>query len=124
MAWTPSGALKTGGKPGPTALTTFFDGRCPVCLSAVARYQRVALDRHPDLLWRDIRRFPDALATFGVGFDRSGFVWVFRRFLRDRSGASHGRRAGRECRAQHWWKGSWRLGLRFPRAQGSREAGS
>ena len=51
---------------GPTSLTTFFDGRCPVCLSAVARYQRVARQGRPDLLWRDVRRFPDALATFGV----------------------------------------------------------
>jgi len=51
---------------GPTSVTTFFDGRCPICMNAVTRYQRVARDRHPDLLWRDIRRFPDALATFGV----------------------------------------------------------
>jgi len=51
---------------GPTTVTTFFDGRCPLCLNAVARYKRVARDGDPDLLWRDIRRFPDALATFGV----------------------------------------------------------
>jgi predicted DCC family thiol-disulfide oxidoreductase YuxK len=50
----------------PTSVTTFFDGRCPVCMGAVARYKRVAREGRPDLLWRDIRRFPEALATFGV----------------------------------------------------------
>jgi len=56
---------REGGR-GPTTVTTFFDGHCPLCQSAVGRYQRVARDGHPDLLWRDVRRFPDALATFGV----------------------------------------------------------
>jgi len=50
----------------PTSVTTFFDGRCPVCRSAVGRYKRAARGGNPDLMWRDIRRFPDALETFGV----------------------------------------------------------
>jgi predicted DCC family thiol-disulfide oxidoreductase YuxK len=55
-----------GRDDGPTTVTTFFDGRCPLCMNAVGRYQRIAQDAHPDLMWRDIRCFPDALATFGI----------------------------------------------------------
>ena len=53
--------------PRPTTVTTFYDGLCPVCRSTVARYARIGADGIPDLLWRDINDYPDALACFGVG---------------------------------------------------------
>jgi len=53
------------GKRRPTSVTTFYDGRCPVCQGAVTRYRAVG-GGIPDLLWRDVNRFPDALACFGI----------------------------------------------------------
>ncbi|MHA1536502.1 MAG: thiol-disulfide oxidoreductase DCC family protein [Alphaproteobacteria bacterium] len=50
----------------PTTVTTFYDGLCPVCRGAIARYARIGAAKNPDLLWRDINDYPDALACFGV----------------------------------------------------------
>ena len=50
---------------GPTSVTTFFNGDCPVCSARVARYQRQARGR-ADLLWRDLADCPDALRCFGI----------------------------------------------------------
>ena len=63
-------ARGAGGPRGPTSLTTFYDGACPLCRSAVARYRRVGGGGRPDLLWRDIERYPSALLAFGI--DRAG----------------------------------------------------
>lgn len=52
--------------PRPTTVTTFYDGSCPVCRSAITRYMRIGAAENPDLLWRDVNYFPNALKCFGV----------------------------------------------------------
>ena len=54
------------GRSRPTTVTTFYDGACPVCRGAIARYKRIGAAEKPDLLWRDINAFPDALQAFGI----------------------------------------------------------
>jgi len=50
-----------------TTVTTFYDGLCPVCQGTIARYERIGAGGYPDLLWRDVNAYPNALACFGVG---------------------------------------------------------
>lgn len=52
--------------PAPAApVTTYFNGACPVCGTAIARYRRIAAG-DSDLAWCDIDRDPDALAERGI----------------------------------------------------------
>lgn len=79
----------------PTTVTTFYDGLCPVCRSTIARYAQIGGAGNPDLLWRDINEYPDALACFGV--DRKA---VERRIhVVDRTGAL---RAGVDAAIAVW----------------------
>jgi len=64
----------------PTALTVFFDGAAPRQAARVARYRAALPAARGDVLWRDLRRFPDALSLFGLGRAgaRSGLAVVDR----------------------------------------------
>lgn len=53
---------------GPTSITIFFNGACPVCRSAIERYRAYMAERR-DILWRDVRDHPDALLCFGIDRD-------------------------------------------------------
>jgi hypothetical protein len=49
----------------PSTLTIFYDGRNSQLAQAMRDYQAGTMRRR-DLLWRDLRSCPDALALFGV----------------------------------------------------------
>ena len=50
-----------------TAVTTYFNSRCPVCAPEIRRYRRKAdAAELEELAWCDINGSPDALAGFGV----------------------------------------------------------
>jgi hypothetical protein len=51
----------------PSALTVFFDGAAPRQAARAARYRATLPPARRDVLWRDLRRFPDALSLFGLG---------------------------------------------------------
>lgn len=52
----------------PTALTTFFNGACPIGRFAIDRHKALALARARGvrLIWCDVNRDPDALRRWGV----------------------------------------------------------
>jgi predicted DCC family thiol-disulfide oxidoreductase YuxK len=53
------------GTSAPSTLTIFYDGRNSQLAQAMRGYQAGTMRRR-DLLWRDLRTCPDALALFGV----------------------------------------------------------
>lgn len=55
---------------GPSSITVFFNGACPVCRAAIDRYRALMGERR-DFLWRDLRYYPDALAAFGIDRDEA-----------------------------------------------------
>lgn len=80
---------------GPTSLTVFFDGAAPrTAATAAALRTAFGLER-PDILWRDLRRFPYALTCWHV----AARDWRGRLYVVDRAGAL---RRGHHARRLLW----------------------
>lgn len=74
---------KTDDRP---ALTTFYDGSCPVCRPEIDHLKRLGRRAGRRLAWRDVSRDPDALALFGI----DGAAAKRRLHVLDAEGTLHG----------------------------------
>jgi hypothetical protein len=66
---------------GPTSLTVFYDGGAASVLRRVAALRRTVGAARPDILFRDLHRFPHALTCWQVGPED----WAGRLFVVDRT---------------------------------------
>jgi predicted DCC family thiol-disulfide oxidoreductase YuxK len=63
------GGGRAPGDEGRAALTTYYNGACPVCSREIGHYRRLGeIDRAAGgpLGWCDVAASPDALAAFGI----------------------------------------------------------